>query len=36
LIIDDAPHTERHPRQAEVAIWVSRTWASGTWWPLGV
>jgi para-nitrobenzyl esterase len=36
LIIDDAPHTEQHPRQAEFALWAGRTWASGTWWPLGV
>ena len=36
LIIDAAPHTERHPRQAEFALWAGRTWASGTWWPLGV
>jgi para-nitrobenzyl esterase len=36
LVIDEEPHAERHPRQAEVDIWAGRTWASGTWWPLGV
>jgi len=34
LILDDAPHAERHPRAAEFAIWGDAAWPSGTWWPV--